>query len=116
MHLQTPDDRQMPRLRQAGLRPLRRGHLQGQAGVQDVQGAAVYGGQAMTRPYRPADGTEGMDFMDQFCGRCRHYAARRGCPILNATLAWNPRDLEYPNQWVQDDDGENARCVAFQEE
>jgi hypothetical protein len=87
-----------------------------------------------TRPYRPANGTEGMIFDDAWCSRCQHDAAWREdnesgkpCEILNRTLIFDSDQPEYPTEWVEDDvpykagfatvqdwfDHTNPRCTAF---
>jgi len=77
----------------------------------------------MTRPYRPSNGTEGMAFTDAFCDRCERDARYRktdnpeyACKILSATLIHDIGDKDYPKEWIQDDDGSNPRCTAFQAE
>lgn len=67
-------------------------------------------------PYRPSNGSEGMDFMAHFCDRCTKDAAFRAgtgdsCPIAAATLAFQIGDPEYPKEWVQTDGV--ACCTAF---
>ena len=73
----------------------------------------------MTRPYRPSNGCEGMDFMRDFCDRCekdRLYRetkdGEKGCKIMLATFLYEPADPRYPKEWVQDEQG--ARCTAFE--
>ena len=67
----------------------------------------------MTTPYRPANGSEGMEFMERFCfNDCKKYVGQ-DCPIL-ANSFWNfITDPDYPKEWVSDDDGSNPRCTAF---
>lgn len=74
----------------------------------------------MTIAYRPSNGTEGELFMERFCYRCKHddkYQRTQdpedGCPIIPGTLIYEIDDPKYPTEWVQDDDGANARCTAF---
>lgn len=75
------------------------------------------------RPYRPANGTDGMDFMDSFCDRCvrdrafqKWYAGEGpeadSCPILAATCIYNVDDPQYPKEWIEDEYG--PRCTAFE--
>jgi len=73
----------------------------------------------MTRPYRPSNGCEGMDFQEEFCFRCTKEAkyleadnGADGCPILTATYLYPVSDPSYPKEWVQDEQG--ARCTAFE--
>ena len=60
----------------------------------------------MSRPYRPANGTEGAIFIESFCVRC-WYDRNEDCPILAASF------IEQVPEWECDDDGENARCTHF---
>ena len=73
----------------------------------------------MTRPYRPSNGCEGLDFQEEFCFRCAKDAKYRetldgedGCPILASTLFLPLSDPRYPKEWVQDEAG--PRCTAFE--
>ena len=81
----------------------------------------------MSKPYQPSCGTEGMDFMDAFCFRCKRDAAyqawdRNGnkgprpdtCPILDATFLYRVTDPEYPKEWITDEAG--PRCTAYEAE
>lgn len=67
------------------------------------------------KPYQPANGTEGVDFIARFCAGCAcepdDLEDDDGCPILGQTMIHNPGDPEYPPQWVEDADG--PRCTAF---
>lgn len=65
-----------------------------------------------TRPYRPSNGCEGMDFIEHFCGRCKQEVM---CEIPSATQAFMADDPRYPREWVQDVPFGNARCTAFEE-
>jgi hypothetical protein len=62
------------------------------------------------RPYRPSSGSEGMDFREEFCFRCKH-DIHEDCDILGDTLVYPLSDRRYPKEWVQDERG--ARCTAF---
>lgn len=71
----------------------------------------------MTRPYRPANGTEGECFIEYWCGRCLHDLAYQegtgdSCPIVAASLALSIDDPNYPKEWI-DEDGTSPRCTAF---
>jgi hypothetical protein len=73
----------------------------------------------MSRPYRPSNGSEGMDFIARFCRHCKRDArfretqdGRGGCPIVAATFCYPTTDPKYPKEWIEDDDG--ARCTAFE--
>lgn len=75
------------------------------------------------KPYRPSNGTEGEGFIECNCGECSYYQVSvgdeargcdiPGCPIVDATFWAEIGKPEYPNQWVTDDDGKNARCLAY---
>lgn len=70
----------------------------------------------MPRPYMPSNGTEGCAFEARFCERClRDKECREkqsgGCDILMNALCAIP-----PAEWIQDDDGDNPRCTAFEPE
>jgi len=70
------------------------------------------------KSFRPSNGTEGMMFSEQFCERCKHEGFTPGespCEILGNTMFYDISDDEYPREWVQDDDGTNPRCTAFEE-
>ena len=64
------------------------------------------------RKYRPANGTEGEGFMEVYCYNCVFEGDDSPCPILSATMYRNVDDPYYPNQWVEDEQG-NSRCVEF---
>lgn len=64
----------------------------------------------MSQPYRPSNGTEGVAFIERFCGRCAR-DVNHDCPILAATFAFDIGEDDYPREWIQDDAG--ARCTAF---
>ena len=67
--------------------------------------------------YRPSCGSEGMDFMADFCDRCKHdYAFQKGigdsCLIAANTMAYQIGDPNYPKEWI-DDPETGPRCTAF---
>lgn len=62
--------------------------------------------------YRPANGAEGMDFMENFCCKCEKY---EDCLILAATMAWPINHPDYPREWLYVPDG-LPTCTAFKEE
>lgn len=72
----------------------------------------------MTKPYRPANGTDGDMFMAVFCNRCKfRETGDDACPILIATMFANIGDPEYPKEWVVDEGdvfGKTSRCTAFE--
>lgn len=69
----------------------------------------------MTRPFRPSNGTDGDIFMAGFCHRCEHMQddGRAPCEILGRTFVLDIGHADYPTEWIQEDDGSNARCTAF---
>ena len=72
----------------------------------------------MTRPYRPPNGTSGEFFCAQFCYRCQLFqksgVSEDGCKIFFHTLIYDVDEDGYPEEWIQDDDGKNERCTAFE--
>lgn len=69
------------------------------------------------RKYQPSNGTEGMSFIDFWCGQCerdRSYRDDAGdsCEILGKTFLYKPQDDEYPSEWCYGDDG-IPKCTAF---
>lgn len=77
-----------------------------------------------TKPYRPSNGTEGMEFEARFCDRCRRDAKYRrtqdgadGCPILAAVFMHEVDDPKYPKEWIVNKWGDpyerTSRCTAF---
>lgn len=71
----------------------------------------------MIIPYRPSSGTEGADFMDRWCVKCRLekdalVAFDEGCRIASDTMIFNIDDPEYPAEWRQDGPS-GPRCTAF---
>ena len=74
------------------------------------------------KPYRPANGTEGMIFDEHWCDSCTRDAkfraggfevAEDGCKILANTFVFDIDDPEYPTEWVHDADG-HPTCTAFE--
>lgn len=70
------------------------------------------------RKYRPANGTEGMAFMERWCDVCkRDEAFRNGegdsCPIVANTLVYDVGDSQYPTEWRYGEDG-RPQCTAFE--
>jgi len=64
------------------------------------------------RPYRPANGTEGQIFMEQFCFQCLYESKESPCPIISQTMMLDDDDPKYPNQWRYDEKGIPV-CIAF---
>lgn len=78
----------------------------------------------MAEPYRPSTGTEGADFQEQWCCRCRRdqafqetfdspYGPEEGCPIVADTFVYEIDDPKYPKEWIYDADGRPI-CTAFE--
>lgn len=63
---------------------------------------------SMSNKYRPSNGSEGMDFMEDWCHKC---AAYNICKIWPATMARDVDDPKYPSQWIETDAG--AKCTSF---
>jgi hypothetical protein len=72
----------------------------------------------MTKPYRPSNGTEGEFFHAEFCYRCARYGDPDGpiepCRIQLNAMVHHTDEPEYPKEWVEDSDGSNPRCTAFE--
>lgn len=66
----------------------------------------------MTEPYRPANGTEGEWFMQQFCFQCAHDSEDGPCEILGWTFAVEVDHPKYPKEWIEEND--TPRCTAFE--
>jgi len=72
-------------------------------------------------PYHPANGTEGIDFMEAFCFRCRRESWNpetdegTKCEILTRAQVFDLADPEYPTEWVRDAEGWGV-CTAFEDE
>lgn len=70
------------------------------------------------KKYRPSNGTEGMCFIEKWCDNCIHEKYNhtmndndKKCDILSRSMIYDLKDKEYPNEWVQDENG--ARCTAW---
>lgn len=75
----------------------------------------------MSQLYRPSCGSEGLDFIDRWCGRCmresRFRQTRDGadaCRIVARTFHLKVTDPDYPKEWIEDEAG--PRCTAFEQE
>lgn len=78
------------------------------------------------KPYQPSNGTEGMCFVDSWCGNCaRDKAMSEGkpiedcdddekCDIIANSMAYDRDDPRYPKAWVYGKDGHPC-CTAFVE-
>lgn len=64
----------------------------------------------MSEPYRPANASEGLAFMAQFCDRCD----RLYCEIKTNAMIYDVDDPSYPEEWIYDD--ESPTCTAFTQE
>ena len=74
------------------------------------------------KPYQPSNGTEGMQFMAEFCDRCekdRKYRktmdGQYGCEIMANAMCYKQTDPEYPKEWTFTEEGFPV-CTAFEEE
>jgi hypothetical protein len=61
----------------------------------------------MSRPFRPANGTEGQIFLENWCERCSkdNFPEEPVCPIIIKTMAYEIDDPEYPKEWQLTEDG-----------
>lgn len=71
--------------------------------------------------YRPANGTEAIDFMERFCFYCKEDAKFRetedgedGCPIILKTQIFYINDAKYPEEWIYKNN--KPICTAFEKE
>lgn len=63
--------------------------------------------------WRPANGTEGIMFMEQFCYRCSEDDGEdKLCEICTNTMIYDTKDDEYPKEWQYGNDGQPI-CAAF---
>lgn len=67
--------------------------------------------------FQPSNGTEGMVFCDSFCDQCIHQnpnpESNKHCDILMMTMCYDPRDKEYPKEWVYSQEGWPI-CTSWQ--
>ncbi|HKY80846.1 MAG TPA: hypothetical protein VJM09_05170 [Sphingobium sp.] len=68
-------------------------------------------GIADERAYRPANGSEGADFLARWCSRCTRDDDGR-CWIALETMTFQVTDVEYPVEW-RTDSVHGPRCTAF---
>lgn len=68
--------------------------------------------------YRPSNGTEGMDFICQWCDHCIHEKFNhtqndndKKCDILNRSMLHDKIEDGYPTEWVYDENG-IPKCTA----
>lgn len=71
--------------------------------------------------YRPSNGTEGIAFIENWCGNCARSGGPgkpddtgselMGCSITGRTMAFDIEEPEYPTEWQRTDDG--PTCTAF---
>lgn len=74
----------------------------------------------MTRPFQPANGTDGFDFMALWCARCQcepeididDDVNETPCVILTESFALKVTDEGYPPELIEDAHG-CGRCTAF---
>ena len=59
------------------------------------------------KKYRPANGTEGMDFFEAWCFRCSkdNYPDQPLCQIIADTMLYELDDRKYPDAWQIDENG-----------
>lgn len=63
----------------------------------------------MPERYKPGSGTEGMDFIGKWCGRCQRDDGE--CQIIAAVYYYGADDPKYPAEWTYER-GEPV-CTAF---
>ena len=73
--------------------------------------SAVAEDMAVSRLYRPSNGSEGDGFMSRWCEKCVKDSESKPCRILGRTMAFSVDDKLYPREWIEDDNG--PRCTAF---
>lgn len=69
--------------------------------------------------YRPSNGSEGEEFMSQYCGQCKHDAkyqrtqdGKDGCKIIVYSHAFDIGHPKYPKEWIYGNDGQPT-CTKF---
>lgn len=50
--------------------------------------------------YRPANGCEGIDFINAYCDRCVYESEKNPCQILSNSFVYDIGDPRYPQEWV----------------
>ncbi len=64
--------------------------------------------------YRPANGTEGMRFIEKWCDRCQMIGTEHeSCPILLDSMVYEVDVSEYPSEFRMGKNG--PICTAFKE-
>jgi hypothetical protein len=76
--------------------------------------------------YRPSSGTEGIDFQEAWCSKCKRDALWNGtaadpdrvsdadlCQIIARSMACRIDEPGYPQEWIRDQNG-TPRCLAFE--
>ena len=64
--------------------------------------------------YRPASGTEGMDFQERFCCHCKKEDFKTvHCDILSRSMMYGIDEKEYPEEWIWNKT--KPICTAFEE-
>lgn len=62
--------------------------------------------------YRPSSGTEGADFITEWCCECER-DINEDCPILANSFAYNIDEPGYPQEWRYGKSG--PECTAYVE-
>lgn len=63
-------------------------------------------------PWRPANGSEGLDFEDTYCANCKRLDFEGRCGIQDAAFLNDIDDPDYPKEWIEEDG--IPRCTAFE--
>ena len=64
------------------------------------------------KPFQPANGTEGMMFMDAFCCNCEHGMPDGFCEITLQSMDCDITDKEYPKEMIFSEQGWPV-CTKF---
>lgn len=70
----------------------------------------------MSKKYCPSNGSEGMEFTDNYCMNCINCDpnpdGKKQCMILCRSMAYDVNNPKYPEEWTYDENGEPT-CTAF---
>ena len=64
--------------------------------------------------YKPSNGTEGDLFISEWCNLCAHYKDDNDdyCEILGLTFSLNIHHIDYPKEWIYDEN-EQPCCTNY---
>jgi hypothetical protein len=68
------------------------------------------------KAYRPSNGSEGANFIEEWCGKCAKSDGQGcgGCDITDRTMNTDPDDPAYPVEWNYREDGQ-PQCTSWVE-